>query len=121
MIAQWTRAALSRTKARIAEQGHYVTKAGRTITRLGGDNIDGARRQSLAVRSAAADRHAAEVLPIIDQIRSNGITTLRGIAAELTRRQVRTSRSGTAWQATQVRRLLDRAESIAVNNSQQLN
>jgi integrase len=31
MISQRTKATLARTKARIAEQGHYVTRAGRTF------------------------------------------------------------------------------------------
>jgi hypothetical protein len=45
---------------------------------------------------------------VIDQIQASGITSLAGIAAELSRRQIRTSRGETTWQAVQVRRLLDR-------------
>jgi DNA invertase Pin-like site-specific DNA recombinase len=112
MISQRTRAALGRAKSRIAEQGHYVTRSGRTITRLGSDSIDEARRKSLKIRAAAADRHAAEVAGVIDQIQAAGITTLAGIAAELTRRQVPTSRGGTTWQATQVGRLIDRLKKV---------
>jgi hypothetical protein len=107
MISQRTKATLARTKVRIAEQGHYVTRAGRTITRLGGDNIEEARRQSPAVWSAAADQHAAEVLPIIEQIRTSGTTTLLGIATALIQRSIPAARGG-AWNATQVRRLLRR-------------
>ena len=40
MISQRTRAALQRTKARIAEQRVYVTPDGRTITKLVNSNID---------------------------------------------------------------------------------
>jgi hypothetical protein len=72
------------------------------------DRIDEARAKSLEVRAAAADRHAAEVVGVIDQIQAVGISSLAGIAAELTRRQVPTSRGETTWQAVQVRRLLDR-------------
>jgi len=108
MISQRTKAALSRAKTRIVETGQYVTRSGRTITHLGSDRIDEARARSLEVRAAAADRHAAEVVGVIDQIQAAGTTTLAGIAAELTRRQVPTSRGETTWQATQVRRLLDR-------------
>ena len=107
MISQRTRAALGRAKTRIAEQGSYVTRSGRTITRLGSDRIDAARQRSLEIRAAAAARHAAEVVGVIAQIQASGITTLSGIAADLTRRQVPTSRRETTWQATQVRRLLD--------------
>ena len=47
-------------------------------------------------------------MPTTEQVRSTGITSPQAIAAELTRRQIRTNRGGTQWQATQVRRLLDR-------------
>ena len=40
MIGQRTRAALQRTKARIAEQRVHVTPDDRTITKLGNSNID---------------------------------------------------------------------------------
>jgi chorismate synthase len=66
--------------------------------------------KSLEIRAAAADRHAAVVVVVIDQIQAAGITTLTGIAAELSRRQVSTSRGETTWQATQVRRLLNRVQ-----------
>lgn len=112
MISQRTRAALGRAKTRIAEQGSYVTRSGRTITRLGSDRIDEARAKSLEIRAAAANRHAAEVVGIIDQIQAGGVTSLAGIAAELSRRQVPTSRGETTWQAVQVRRLLDRINKL---------
>lgn len=108
MISQRTRAALGRAKVRIAETGQYVTRSGRIITTLGNERIEEARAKSLEIRAAAAARHAAEVVGIIDQIQAAGITSLAGIAAELTRRQVPTSRGETTWQATQVRRLFDR-------------
>jgi hypothetical protein len=37
---------------------------------------------------ARADRHAQDVLPIVDDIRSAGISGLRGIAAELNARGI---------------------------------
>jgi hypothetical protein len=40
------------------------------------------------------DRHAQGVLPFIDDIRSVGVTGLRGIAAELNARGIITARSG---------------------------
>ena len=45
---------------------------------------------------------------VIQQIQAGGMTTLVGIAAELSRRQIRTSRGSTVWQARQVHRLLNR-------------
>lgn len=40
MISQRTRAALQRTKARIAEQGFHVTPDGRTITKPVNSNVN---------------------------------------------------------------------------------
>ncbi|MGF7213075.1 DNA invertase Pin-like site-specific DNA recombinase [Skermanella aerolata] len=119
MISQRTRAALGRAKARIEETGQYVTRSGRTITRLGSDSIDEARMKSLEVRAAAADRHAVEVLPVIRQIQDNGITSLAGIANELSRRQIATSRGEGTWQAVQVSRLLDRLKKVSFDITNQ--
>jgi DNA invertase Pin-like site-specific DNA recombinase len=54
-----------------------------------------------------ANRYAANVLPIIEKIRTNGVTTLAGIAEELNTRNVKTARGG-RWQATTVHRVLAR-------------
>jgi len=60
-----------------------------------------------AVR-AKADAHANKVMPIIQAIRGQGITGLRSIARELTRRRIPTARDG-KWDAPRVRALLARA------------
>jgi len=57
---------------------------------------------------AKADRHAQDVLPIIDDISAAGITGLRGIAAELNARGILTARSG-QWYPMTVRNLLARS------------
>lgn len=49
----------------------------------------------------AADRFAANVRPIIEQVRTSGIISLRSIAAALTARGVATARGG-EWTAVQV-------------------
>ena len=54
-----------------------------------------------------ASRYAANVLPIIEKIRTSGVTTLAGIAEELNTRNVKTARGG-RWQATTVHRVLAR-------------
>jgi len=41
---------------------------------------------------AKADRHTADVLPIIEHIRATGVVTLPAIAAELNERQILTAR-----------------------------
>jgi hypothetical protein len=56
---------------------------------------------------AAAEEFARNVLPIVREIQASGRTSLRAIAAELTRRNVRTARGG-AWSAENVRSLLAR-------------
>ena len=69
--------------------------------------------QALAARAGAArninhaDQHAANVLPIVRQIKEAGINTLQGIANALNARGVRTARGG-QWHASTVRNLAAR-------------
>jgi DNA invertase Pin-like site-specific DNA recombinase len=63
---------------------------------------------AVAELKAKADRHAADVLPIVDDIRGGGISTLQGIAAELNARGILTARKG-QWYPTTVRNLLARS------------
>jgi hypothetical protein len=63
---------------------------------------------ALAAVKEGADRHAAQVMPVIETIRGNGIETLAGIARALNERGVLTARGGT-WDATRVRNLLARS------------
>jgi hypothetical protein len=56
---------------------------------------------------AKADQFAAAILPIIDQIRASGATTLTDIARELNARDVRTAR-GKRWYPMTVRNILRR-------------
>ncbi len=67
-----------------------------------------AARRANAVVTAQADRHAANVLPIVNAIRASGVTTLAGIADVLNTRGVRTARGGQWWPGS-VRNLLQRA------------
>lgn len=55
-----------------------------------------------------AQQFAANVLPIVASIRASGVTTLRGIAAVLTNRGVRTAQGG-GWYPTTVKNLLAKA------------
>src|SRR4051812_31765456 len=94
MISARTRDALAAAKARGVRLGNRT-------------NLPEATRRSAAVRSAAADRHAANVLPVIEEVRRGGATSLRQVAAALTARGVRTPRGG-AWTAAAVKSALDR-------------
>jgi hypothetical protein len=58
-------------------------------------------------QKAAADKFARGVLPVIDDIRAGGITTLSGIAAALHDRGIETVRGG-RWTARSVKNVLAR-------------
>lgn len=74
---------------------------------LGNPQIEVAQAKGAASTKAAADRFAANILPVIQPMADQG-ATLREIAAELNRRGIETARGGT-WAATQVRDILNRA------------
>jgi DNA invertase Pin-like site-specific DNA recombinase len=93
MIATRTRDALARAKAR--------------GVRLGNPKLGQARKAARKVIEAGADRHAANVLPIIREIQKAGATTLRAIADALNARGVSTARGG-RWQAQTVANILAR-------------
>jgi DNA invertase Pin-like site-specific DNA recombinase len=75
---------------------------------LGAANIREIGAIGNATRKAEADKHAANVVPVIRAIQDSGVKTLQGLANALTARGVRTPAGGT-WTATAVRRVLARA------------
>jgi DNA invertase Pin-like site-specific DNA recombinase len=95
MISERTRAALAARKRQGARLGNRT-------------NLAEAQRLGAARTAEAARRFAANVVPVIRQIQDSGITSLRGIAAALNARGVRTARGG-RWAATQVGAALERA------------
>ena len=99
MISQRTKAALAAAKAR--------GKA------LGGNRgviiDDAARKRSRAVRAAKATTRAGQLLPMIEDIKASGITSLNAIARELTARKVPAARGGMSWTAMGVSRALTQA------------
>jgi hypothetical protein len=54
-----------------------------------------------------SDRFAADIMPVIEAIRAEGVTSLYGIARELNHRGIKTMRGGT-WHPATVRLLLAR-------------
>ncbi len=94
MISQRTKAALQAAKARGVKLGSPNPLKG---SRLGAD-----------AQKAKADKFAANILPIIEQIQVTGITTLPKIAAALNARGVKTARGG-EWYPMTVRNILKRA------------
>jgi DNA invertase Pin-like site-specific DNA recombinase len=110
-----TKAALGAIRRTIEGEGSYTSRTrGTTIARLGNPNGADALRRSgkgnaaaiEAVREAA-DEHARDILPVIEDIRQGGITSFKGIARELNVREIRTARGG-AWHPATVRNLLRR-------------
>ena len=116
LVAQAEREAISnRTKEALA-----VAKA--RGVRLGNPNGASALRRAgkggVALRatvSANARAHAADLAGVVADIRAGGHTSLRAIAAELTRRGMRTRRGG-RWQVSNVRALVRRLESPAASS-----
>lgn len=65
---------------------------------------------SAEVRAAKADERAADVAPLIRELRDNG-ASLRQIAGELTSRGILTPR-GSQWTATAVKRAVERSANV---------
>lgn len=115
IISERTRRALQAIKA--LEKDPAKAKERRKAGKQALGNPNGARAlrragkgntAAIAANKAKADRHAQDVLPIVDDIRAAGISTLQGVAAELNERGILTARSG-QWYPTTVRNLLARS------------
>jgi DNA invertase Pin-like site-specific DNA recombinase len=101
-LAEKERALIStRTKAALA-----AAKARGVI--LGGPKLAQARKSAIASVRAAADHHAANVLPVIREIQRSGAQSLHQIADALNARGITTPRGG-AWYAKSVSNVLARA------------
>src|SRR4051795_9133654 len=98
MISARTRDALAAARARGVQLGNRT-------------NLDAAGEAGRASLMQHADQYAANILPIIDEVKRQGARSLREIAAQLTARGVRTARGG-AWTATAVSNLLERRERV---------
>lgn len=96
MISARTKAALAAKKAQGVQLGNRT-------------NLAEATAAGNAANARVADAFAKNVLPVIASIQASGTTSLRGIAAEMNARAVRTARGG-AWTAAQVSRVLARAD-----------
>lgn len=96
MISQRTKAALAAAKARGTKlggnRGHFID--------------DAARQASQAARKARAKARATDLLPVIDEIRACGVTSLSGIADALTSKGIPTAQGRGQWSAVQVSRVL---------------
>jgi DNA invertase Pin-like site-specific DNA recombinase len=72
---------------------------------LGSPKLHAARKRAMTSIKAGAEKHAANILPIIKEAQKAGATTLRQIAEALNARGVATARGG-KWHAMSVKNLL---------------
>jgi DNA invertase Pin-like site-specific DNA recombinase len=98
LISARTKAALAAAKARGRKLGG---NRGTRLTRK-------AREAGRAVQSKRADNRAADLAPLLSELRGQGIASLSGIARSLTERGITTARGNTAWTPVQVARTLAR-------------
>jgi hypothetical protein len=75
---------------------------------LDGDRGAKVREAALRVRRKRAEARAADLAPIIADIRRDGITSLKGIAKALNARGIPTATGKGRWEIPQVRRMLAR-------------
>lgn len=99
LISQRTKAALAARKARGLPCGFAIPSKREKAAEAGS-----IRGQAIAKLSAG---HAANVLPVVKEIREAGVTSVRGIASALNERGVKTVRGG-QWRASNVHDLLKR-------------
>ena len=69
------------------------------------------RAAAASARAAVAQERAGQVLPLVQETQAAGVTSLAGIARELTRRGVPTPQAAGDRQAVQVQRVLRVASS----------
>jgi DNA invertase Pin-like site-specific DNA recombinase len=92
LISERTRAALARKKDQGAQLGNRT-------------NLPEATALANAATQRIADAFAANVLPIIHQVKASGATSYAAIAEAMNARGVRTARGG-EWHSTTVRNIL---------------
>jgi len=106
MISARTIAALAAAKARGVKLGNPHLKPGDRW----------AARAARQARTDLSNAHAADVLPYIDEARKYGVLSLGGLARALTARGIETPAGGRGWNASQVRRIIARAATLATRN-----
>jgi DNA invertase Pin-like site-specific DNA recombinase len=98
MISDRTKAALQAARRRGVKLGN--PNGARHLRGLGNASAVSAVRQN------AKDR-AENLRPVLDDVKSHGVSTVRGMADEMNRRGILTPRGG-QWHPTSVRRLIER-------------
>lgn len=102
-ISHNTKAALERAKARGVKLG--CAKGSCNVPAV--DRTKGGKASGIARTAAAAERHAL-VVNRVRELKEEGLS-LRGIATKLTEEHIEPPRKGGSWNATAIKRMLDRA------------
>ncbi len=102
LISERTKVALAAAKARGVKLGNP-----NGARALRGKQIG--NKQAVAAVRANAEHRAANLRAIVDDLRSQGFTSVRSIAAQLNERDVLTARGG-LWHPTSAARLLSRLQ-----------
>jgi DNA invertase Pin-like site-specific DNA recombinase len=100
LISERTKAALAAAKARGVKLGNP-----NGARALRGKQVG--NKQAVAAVKANAERRAVNLKGIVDDLRAQGVTSVRTLAVELNARGILTPRGG-AWHPTSVARLLAR-------------
>lgn len=104
LISERTKAAMAAARRRKGFKGYGNPNGARAFKRAGKGNV-----AAVEAVATGADDHARKIMPVIDDIRGSGVTTLQGIADELNTREITTARGG-RWYPTTVRNVLQRVE-----------
>ena len=99
-VSERTKAALAAAKARGVKLGNP-----NGARALRGKQVG--NKQAVTAVKANAHQRAANLRAIVDDLRSQGITSVRAVAAELNTRGILTPRDG-SWHPTSAARLLAR-------------
>ena len=115
MAAEEERRAISeRTKAALAAAKARGVKLGGRVENL--RNAELGRQRAVEARQVKSEARTADLMPVIDAIRAEGITSATGIAKALNERGIPTTRGG-SWQAVQVQRMLRSASGLRQTTS----
>jgi DNA invertase Pin-like site-specific DNA recombinase len=105
LISERTKAALAAAKARGVKLGNP-----NDARALKGKQVG--NKQAVAAVRAKAEQRAGNLRAIVDDLRSQGITSVRSVAAQLNERGILTARGG-SWHPTSAARLLSRLQSAS--------
>lgn len=107
MISARTKAALQAAKVRGVKLGGIRHRPDGSIVKLDAEAIAAGR----AVRIAKSVARAADIAPIVADIKGSGAVSLRQVAAGLNERGIPTARGG-EWSAIQVQRVMNRTSAM---------